>query len=1193
MRSFLGLKAGARAERQAEPPVPPCRIRHSAYWDFSCLQSWWDRHSACHALLAIMLWFGAVSLSRAATFGSIVMIDGGVSDLVLDEARNRLYLVNSPQNRIEIYDVSKRQLLSPVATSGQPLSAALSLDGQSLYVTDYGASTLDIINLSNLMTVSHVSLSSAPEGVAVGGDGRVLITTAGTSSSANNLMLYDPSSGNLTAISIAPPAPTTAGTAPTSGRVYITSRSHLETSHDGRFIIGMNNPSTTTRQVFVYEVASGSVVRSRSVSSISSVLAVSPDGSRFMAGLTLFDSMSLTVIAQQNAANSNYLFPTNVNFNTQANQGGSVFSPDGLALYSAFNIAPVQTPAAAADVSQFMFNDPDNLLINLALQMQENLAGKMVITSDSKIVYAISQSGFLILPVSTVYSNPIAAADTNVVLLENDQCGVTAQFKLGMVNIHNQGQGQLTVTATLQSSTANAQTPPLAGAPGGMQFPGVPIFVIGGPGGTTSGPGPGGPGGPVGIPPIGTATPVATASSTAPTLEIVQTDSGPALQFTYNSNNASSLGTVTPHDFAVQALQAINIPPRIRVYQNNRNAEAAGTILPVPVGVSTSEGLMDIVSAASRHLLFIANSGLNRVEVFDTQAMQFLNPIKVGQLPHSLALSPDGGMLYVANTGGENISIIDTNQLKVTGQLTFPSVPFNASFGIATPRQIAVTQSGLQAVMSDGTNNTLWESIGNQMTPRGVSPVMGTTSSGAPATVTSPYSLMATPEGAFAILLDGSGNAYLYDASSDQYVNKQQVFSTPIQGYYGPIGAAASGQYFLVNGAVLNQALTQIATAGTTIAGNATIPRPVSAVTPINTNFFARFVQPVRTGMTATVSFPPTIELVAAASGITLASVNALEGPLSTQTGTMRVNVPGRTMAVDAAVTNAFLLTTSGLSIIPLPGIPTGGPMQGTGGPGGPPIGFPGGPPTSSSNGNGPQVNQNGVVSLANYQSSPAPDSVASIFGSNLASSATYSSTPLPDILGGVCITLNNSPLPILATSSSQINVQIPPTLAAGKYPLLVRSIASQTASPSQMVTVSKYAPAVIVDPSTGLASIYHADGSPVTKDKPATRDEKLTVYASGLGPTTGGTVTAGQPSPDNPLAVTGKVSVYFGPKGYSQAPMIVNWSGLAPGLIGVYRINVTVPGIHLKGDQLPVTISVGGVSSPTTGSNPPYVALD
>ena len=87
--------------------------------------------------------------------------------------------------------------------------------------------------------------------------------------------------------------------------------------------------------------------------------------------------------------------------------------------------------------------------------------------------------------------------------------------------------------------------------------------------------------------------------------------------------------------------------------------------------------------------------------------------------------------------------------------------------------------------------------------------------------------------------------------------------------------------------------------------------------------------------------------------------------------------------------------------------------------------------------------------------------------------------------------------------------------------------------------------------------------------------------------------MVTGQPSPSDTLAVTGKTSVYFGEKGYSQAPMIVDWSGLAPGQIGVYEIDVTVPGNHLKGDQLPVMISVGGVNSPTTGAYLPYVALN
>ena len=575
-----------------------------------------------------------------------------------------------------------------------------------------------------------------------------------------------------------------------------------------------------------------------------------------------------------------------------------------------------------------------------------------------------------------------------------------------------------------------------------------------------------------------------------------------------------------------------------------------------------------MLADTARHLLYIANSGLNRVEVFDTQAKQFLSPIKVGQLPRSLAISPDGGTLYVGNSGGENISVIDLNQLQVIDKLTYPPIPFNASFAISTPRTIAATRSGIMAVMSDGTNNSLWKSIGNQMTPRGVSPVIGSNNSGQPANITAPYSLAASPEGAYAVLMDGSGNAYLYDAAADEFVAKHQVFTNPIQGYYGPITAGPNGQYFVVNGTVLNTALTPVGASSVTVTA-----RPVSAVAAVSANSFVRFVQPVRASATAAVTTAPTVEMVNVNSGAIMGAAAALEGPLSTQSGNTRVNISGRTLAMDGA--NAFLLTTSGLSIVPLA----------VGGPGG------GGPPTAASL---PRVNSNGIVSIANYQTALSSGSVASIFGTNLASADTSSSTPLPYILGGVCVTLNNQPMPLILTSAGQINFQIPPELAAGKYPLVIRSIDKKVASAAQTITVSKYAPAVMVDPNTGQAKIYHKDGGNlVTKDNPAKRDEELVIYATGLGPTTGGKVVAGTPSPGDTLAVTGKVSVYFGDKGYSQAPMIVNWSGLTPGLVGVYQINITVPGNHLKGDALPVTIAVGGVSSPTTGDNFPYVAVD
>jgi uncharacterized protein (TIGR03437 family) len=222
------------------------------------------------------------------------------------------------------------------------------------------------------------------------------------------------------------------------------------------------------------------------------------------------------------------------------------------------------------------------------------------------------------------------------------------------------------------------------------------------------------------------------------------------------------------------------------------------------------------------------------------------------------------------------------------------------------------------------------------------------------------------------------------------------------------------------------------------------------------------------------------------------------------------------------------------------------------------------------------------VVNTANFTSAIAPGGLVSILGQNLASSATASAYPLPTILGDTCITLNNSPLPILATSPGQVNVQIPPTLAAGRYPLVVHAISGQAASSSLTVTVSKYAPAVFLDANG--PQVFHKDGTRVNKDHPATRDEPLTIYATGLGVTTGGKVTTGMPAPSSPLAVTQPVSLYFGDPTIKQAAVIVDGSALLPGYIGVYQINARIPGFHLNGNGLPVTVRIGGVNSANSG---------
>jgi uncharacterized protein (TIGR03437 family) len=1111
----------------------------------------------------------AASASRAATLGTVTTLDrGSASDIVFDEARNRLYLVNAAASRIEVYSTAPRPAALPeIVTDALPLSAAMSRSGKYLYVASHNGSALNTIDLDTLAVVNRISLPARPEGVAVGADERVLITTIGTGpgNAANTLLLYDPNAAGENSIgnvAITPPPPMPPQLPPPAGRVFLANRSQLIATPDGSLIVGVNASQNTTRVVFVYEVASATVLRSRAVGDVSTVLSIAPDGSKFMLGLRLFDTATLSVLAQQNAANVPFPLSTNITpqgftqiaqqFNLQQNQGGSVFAPDGSRVFSAFNIAPVQNPPARANITQLLVSDADNLLVDMGIQLPENLAGKMVISSDGGNIFALSESGFLTIPVSAIRRSPVAMLMDTVALLGSDQCGVTEPIRRTNVLIRNMGTGRMTATAQLLGALPTGPAG-LGGAtgPGGGQVGGGVIIL------PQPVPGAGLPG----TLPAGMTATQAALTQTAPRVRTLVMVDGVDLQLDFNPMVARANGTVS-HDFLIQSAEAVNVPSLVRVYQNARDTEARADVAAVAVGISANEGLIEMAADNARQRLYISNAGLNRIEVFDMAAKRFLSPIKVGQLPHSIAITPDGSTLYVANTGGESISIVDLNKMETVGRVKFPPIPFNGNLPILTPTVIAATQRGLQIVMSNG---TLWKVVGDEAVPRTISPIIQS------ATVPAPRTMVATPEGEFALLLDGQGFAYLYDAMTDEYVQRRQVVTAPIQGYYGPVGAGPRGQYFLVNGMVLNQALTPMQSAGSVAVPSGrpgvttNVPRPIAAVAPIGTTAFARFAQPARLQNNVLLQETAVVEIVNSNTGAVMRSAAALEGHVSTAVGTARVNVNGRTMAVDSSGSIAYMLTTSGLSVVPLDA------------------------PNAADR---PVLNPGGVVDLASYQTRMAPGSLISIFGRNLGVEAVADSTPLPATLGGVCVTLNNQPIPLVMTSPSQINAQIPPELTANRYPIVVRSIERRLASTQQTVTLSRYSPSVFVA-GDGQAAIFHADGRQVNSRAPAKRDEPLTMYAAGLGPTRGGRVSSGQPAPSEPLAITDPVKVFFGDPRYREAEMIVEWSGLAPGFVGLYQINIRVPGARIKGDGLPVTVRVGGVDSPATGPVAPVTFVE
>src|SRR5256886_8829596 len=87
----------------------------------------------------------------------------------------------------------------------------------------------------------------------------------------------------------------------------------------------------STNRLFVYEVASGTVLRSRNVTGLRAILSASTDGSRFMAGPFLFDTQTLTILGRTGTA-------------SQTLTGGSAFSVDGNTVYATFSTQPPINP---------------------------------------------------------------------------------------------------------------------------------------------------------------------------------------------------------------------------------------------------------------------------------------------------------------------------------------------------------------------------------------------------------------------------------------------------------------------------------------------------------------------------------------------------------------------------------------------------------------------------------------------------------------------------------------------------------------------------------------------------------------------------------------------------------------------------------------------------------------------------------
>jgi YVTN family beta-propeller protein len=941
-----------------------------------------------------------------ATFGDVIKLPGGTpSDIVLDESRQQLYLINNTTGLVYVLNYSTNQVVGSFSVGKTPLAGAMSMDNNWLYVTCSGNSTLAVIDLNSGQVTQTVALSSAPQGVEVGADGRALISMNGTGVVSGvpqgTLAVYDQNQAEGAQVQYVsvPALPTTPAPlpAPTLTRPTTTFSGKLLRTPDGQHIVGVITPTSSTTYVFVYEVASGVVLQNRTISGASSVLSMAPDGSRFMAGFTMFDITTLAIVGQQNNANAPFSFTGAVN--TLQNVGGSVFSPDGSTLYSAFNTAATSTPPPPSQSSTLLVNDPTNLAIRLGIKLPESIVAKMVMTADGSQAWGLSDSGLVHMPLGNLYNYPILAPQTTEVFLAMDDCnhGVAT----GTLQVNNLGKGKLTFSVATNVGSALVYS----------QTSGVAPATI--------------------------------------TFSMEPGRSGVVRQGGTNMWTGAGTSQGVPLNVTLSSPEAINIPNMIRVYMNYRQPDQRGVIYPVPTTPNNSpggttgntagnEGLQDLVLDEARNRLYITNSGYNRIEVFDTQQQTFLSPIPVGQMPHQMAMGTDGNTLYVGNTGGESIGILDLTQEQVTGSVIFPPVPRSGTSNGIYPRSLAMGLFGLEFIMSDGSQ---WEVVGNAALPRPANSVTPVDLSTCPA-----CGMIATPDNLYILTLSGNGTAYVYDSLADTYVASRLLIPAPIEGYYGVLGAGLQADYFLVDGLILNTSLTTLGGSATpgattvTTAGAApptativnTGNRNVAAVAPLNDHQFLWLTTPVRQAITSTTPDDPrtTLQMIDLNAGALSLVGPVPENPVVGVFGTTRFNTSPRMMVVNSAGTTAYAITLSGLSVISL--APAGGSTQ-------PEI----------------KTGANAIVNSSSAAAPITPGSFVTINGTNLASTAVAGTLPPPTVLGGSCVTFGDISLPLLSTSSGQIQAQVPVTMLPGTQVVEVRSLATAQDSAPVVITVA------------------------------------------------------------------------------------------------------------------------------------------
>ena len=521
---------------------------------------------------------------------------------------------------------------------------------------------------------------------------------------------------------------------------------------------------------------------------------------------------------------------------------------------------------------------------------------------------------------------------------------------------------------------------------------------------------------------------------------------------------------------------------------------------------------VDVVADPYRDRFYVLDQANFRLLVFDSD-FRVTGSFRTGNTPTAMIMTQNGTSLLVANSQSETITWIDLNLFINRGQIFFPwRILGDGHY----PRSIAVDSTNIMisAETREGGVLAFLDMVSRIIS---VPDTLGIYDN----RVSSLTGLAGTPDGRGILIAEPSGVVSFFEAQTSRIILSRADLS-------GLQGAVAAGpDYFLVDNHVLNSALVEIGTFDDAARGQES-----SGFTLHADGIGVRSIRPrfqVDTGALQDLDTRDPTQVVNPVRMVEPPPEPTQFFPFTRSLATLR---DGR------------LVSTSSAGVVEFP------------------VGY----------GSGllnPRVSS--ITNAADYSIATGAGGLVAIWGENLApETASATSMPLPTRLADVCVTVNGANLPLLYVSPTQINGQL--QFAAGTANTVVHTPGG--ISDTFISRVFSSAPAIfeVQGPNGSLfAAVFREDNQLTTLSAPLRPGEIAVIYLTGLG-FVSPPIEPGYPAAEVPLSLTSVTPVVE----FGGAPGDVIYSGLTPGLVGLYQINVRVPGSAPKGLQVPLTINAG-----------------